>query len=83
MILYDSQSAADSRWMWVVSNHVTGIQGWNKTFWKPQNHHINLLDGFNSSETYESQLGLLFPVGKNKFQTTNQRLWKAQSHVLP
>jgi hypothetical protein len=56
----------------VVSNHVTGIQGWKKTFWKPQNHHIDLVDGFNSSETYESQLGLLFPVGKNKFQTTNQ-----------
>ena len=42
------------------------------------NHHIHcLLRGLNPSETYESQLGSLFPMyGKiNKmFQTTNQ-LW--------
>ena len=37
--------------------------------------HIYLVGGFNSSEKYESQLGLLFPIyGKIKkmFRTTNQ-----------
>jgi len=34
----------------------------------------NLVGGFNPSEKYESQLGLLFPIHgkKNMFQTTNQ-----------
>jgi len=32
-----------------------------------------LVGGFNPSEKYESQLGLLFPIyGKKMFQTTNQ-----------
>ena len=37
--------------------------------------HVLLVGGFNPSEKYESQLGLLFPIyGKIKFmfQTTNQ-----------
>jgi hypothetical protein len=39
---------------------------------------LNLVGGFNPSEKYESQLGLLFPtewkVIKAMFQTTNQWL---------
>ena len=44
---------------------------------------INLVGGFNPSETYESQLGLLFPIyGKNMFQTTNQ-IFSEGFHELP
>ena len=36
-------------------------------------HNAWMVGGFNSSETYESQLGLLSQyIGKNMFQTTNQ-----------
>ena len=54
----------------------------------------NLLGGFNPSEKYESQLGLLFPIyGKSPnwmesqfmFQTTNQikLLMKSPNHSIP
>ena len=38
-------------------------------------HIHNLVGGFNPSEKYESQMGVLFPTEwkkKNMFQTTNQ-----------
>jgi hypothetical protein len=33
---------------------------------------IYLVGGFNPSEKYESQLGLLFPIYEKMFQTTNR-----------
>ena len=35
--------------------------------------HVYLIGGFNPTEKYENQSGLLFPIyGKKMFQTTNQ-----------
>ena len=49
------------------------------------NHHkYCLVGGFNPSEKYERQLGLLFPIiwKKKRFQTTNQMLIGYASYAL-
>jgi hypothetical protein len=52
----------------------------------PKSSNVLLVGGFNPSEKYEGQLGLLFPIyGKIKFmfQTTNQiSLNLKQSHIF-
>ena len=55
---------------------------------KHQREKQLLVGGFNPSEKYESQLGILFPIyGKIKFmfQTTNQNMSSAHSwsHLAP
>jgi hypothetical protein len=39
--------------------------------------HNHIVGGFNPSEKYESQLGLLFPIygEKKMFETTNQEIF--------